>query len=51
MADLAYRGVYTMIRIEARLRLVTTYHEITSIREAARRRCTSRQVIREWLRR
>ena len=51
MADLAYAGVYTMIRIEARLRLVTTNHEISSIRETTRRWCPSRQVVREWLRR
>lgn len=37
MADLAYREVYAVSRIEARLRLVTTYHEMGSIRETARR--------------
>lgn len=36
MAHLAYREVYTMTRIETRLRLVTTYHETRSIRETAR---------------
>lgn len=36
MADLVYREVYTMTRIEARLRLVTTYHETRTIREIAR---------------
>jgi hypothetical protein len=36
MEDLAYRKVYTMTRIEARLRLVTTYHETRNIRETAR---------------
>ena len=35
MADLAYREVYTMTRIEARLHLVTTYHETRSIHETA----------------
>ncbi len=49
MADLAYREVYTMTRIEARLRLVTTYHETSSIRETARRWRTSRQVVRKWI--
>jgi len=51
MADLAYREVYTMNWIEARLRLVTTYQETGSIRETARRWHTSRQVVRKWLRR
>lgn len=32
MADLAYREAYTMNRMEARLRLVTTYHETGNIR-------------------
>ena len=36
MADLAYREVHTMSRIEARPRLVTTCHETGSIRQRAR---------------
>jgi hypothetical protein len=36
MADLAYREVYAMNSIEARLRLVNTCHEAGSIRETAR---------------
>jgi hypothetical protein len=36
MADLVYRQVYIMTRIEARLRLVTTYHETRSVCETAR---------------
>jgi transposase len=51
MADLAYREVYAMSRIKARLRLVTTYHETGSIRQTARRWHTSRQIVRKWLRR
>jgi len=51
MADLAYREVYAMSRIEARLRLVATYHETSSISETARRWHTSRQVVRKWVRR
>jgi transposase len=51
MADLAYREVYTMTRIQARLRLVNTYHKTSSISETARRWRTSRQVVRKWIRR
>ena len=51
MADLAYREVYAMNRVEARHHLVRTYHETGSIRETARRWCTSRQVVRKWVRR
>lgn len=36
MADLAYSGVYATNGIRARLRLVTTHHEMGSIRQAAR---------------
>jgi transposase len=49
MADLGYMEVHAMNRIEARLRVVTTYHETGSIRETARRWHTSRQVGRKWL--
>ena len=51
MADLAYREVYGMSRIKARLRVVTTYQESGSIRETARRWHTSRQIVRKWIRR
>ena len=44
MADLAYREVYTMSRIEARLRLVNSYYETGSICQTASRWCTSQQV-------
>lgn len=36
MAHLAHRDVYAMNRIEARLRLVTTYEETATISETAR---------------
>lgn len=51
MADLAYREVYAMSRVEARQRLVRTYEETRSVSETARRWQTSRQVVRKWLRR
>jgi putative transposase len=51
MAELAYREVYAMNRLEARHHLVRTYRETGSIRETARRWCTSRQVVRKWVRR
>ncbi len=51
MADLAYREVYVISRIKARLRFVSTCHEIGPIRETARRWHTSRQVAPKWLRR
>jgi len=49
MAELAYREVYAMNWIEARLRLVTTYQQTGSIRETARRWHTSQQVVRKWV--
>jgi len=51
MADLAYREVYAMSRVEARQRLVRTYQETGNLSETARRWQTSRQVVRKWLRR
>ncbi|MGC8836922.1 MAG: helix-turn-helix domain-containing protein, partial [Anaerolineae bacterium] len=51
MADLAYREVYAMDRVEARKRLVQTYRETGSISQTARLWHTSRQVVRKWVRR
>lgn len=51
MADLAYREVYAMNRVEARHYLVQTYQETGSISATARLWHTSRQVVRKWLRR
>ena len=51
MADVAYREVYAMNAVEARKRLIQTCQETGSIRAAARRWHTSRQVVRKWLRR
>ena len=51
MADLAYREVYAMNRVEARYHLILTYQETGSIRETARRWHTSRQVVRKWVHR
>ena len=47
MPDLAYREVYTLTRIEARLRLVNTYYETGSICQTAHQWRVSRQVIRK----
>jgi transposase len=51
MADLAYREVYAMNRVEARKHLLQTYQETGSIRKTAHRWRTSRQVVRKWVRR
>lgn len=51
MADLAYREVYDMNPVKARLHLIKTYEETGSIQETARRWRTSRQVVRKWVRR
>jgi len=51
MADLAYREVYAMDRVEARKHLVQTYRETGSISKTARLWHTSRQVVRKWVRR
>ena len=51
MADLAYREVYAMDRVEARKRLVQTYRETGSISQTARLWHTSRQVVRKWVKR
>ena len=47
MPDLAYREVYTMTTVEARLRLVNTYSETGSICQTARHWRASRQVVRK----
>lgn len=39
MADLGYRALYTMSRIEVRLPLVTTHHLTGSIRQTAPHAC------------
>jgi transposase len=49
MADLAYREVYAMSRVEARQHLVRTYQQTGSIRATARWWHTSRQVVRKWV--
>ena len=51
MADLAYREVYAMDRVEARKHLGQTYRETGSISKTARLWHTSRQVVRKWVRR
>ena len=51
MADLAYRRVYSMNKVEARRLLVETYQETANISETARHWHTSRQVVRKWVRR
>ena len=50
MADLAYREVYAMNRVQARQLLLQTYEQTKSIRATARLWHTSRQVVRKWLR-
>ena len=49
MADLAYRTVYAMNRVEARMQLVRTYQETGSLSETARRWKTSRHTVRKWV--
>jgi len=51
MAELAYREVYAMNRIEARRRLVQTYQRTRNYSETARLWHTSRHVVRKWVRR
>jgi len=51
MADLAYREVYAMDRLQARRRLVSTFQETGSIRGTARAWGPSPQVVRKWTRR
>ncbi len=51
MAELAYREVYAMNRVEARKQLVRTYEETGSIKATAEAWHTSRQVVRKWVRR
>ncbi|MGQ9494066.1 MAG: hypothetical protein ACUVR2_09925 [Anaerolineae bacterium] len=50
MADLAYREVYAMNRVQARQLLLQTYEQTKSIRATARLWHTSRQVVRKRLR-
>ena len=49
MAELAYREIYTMNRVEARKRLVRSYQELGSIRATVQLWHTSRQVVRKWV--
>ena len=49
MAELAYREVYAMNRLEARKQLVRTYLETGSVSATARLWHTSRQVVRKWV--
>lgn len=51
MAELAYREVYAMNRVEARRRMVQTYQRTRNYSETARRWNTSRHVVRRWVRR
>jgi len=51
MAELAYREVYAMNRVEARRRLIETYQITRNYSETARRWHTSRHVMRRWARR
>ena len=51
MADMAYREIHAMNRIEARKLLIRTYEETGSVSETARLWHTSRQVVRKWVRR
>lgn len=51
MAELAYREVYAMNRVEARRRLVQTYQRTRNYSETARLWHTSRHVVRKWVRR
>ena len=51
MADSAYRRVYTMTKVEARLQLVMAYRETGNISETARRWHRSRQGVPKWVRR
>jgi transposase-like protein len=49
MADLAYRGIHSTTRNQARLRLVIIFAETCGVSETARRWGTSRQLFRKWL--
>jgi len=51
VAELAYREVYAMNRVEARRRMVQTYQRTRNYSETARRWNTSRHVVRRWVRR
>ena len=51
MAELAYREVYVMNKIEARRHLVQSYEKTGSYSQAARLWHTSRHVVRKWVRR
>jgi transposase len=51
MANLAYRRLYEMNKVEARKELIKTYQETGSISVTARMWNTSRQVVRKWVRR
>ncbi len=49
--ELSYQEVYKMNKTEARLQLVQTYLATGSIAQTAQRWQTSRQVVRQWVRR
>jgi transposase len=51
VAELAYREVYAMNRVEARRCLIETYQRTENYSETARRWNTSRHVVRRWVRR
>ena len=48
---MAYKELYDMNPVKARLQLIKTYMQTGSIRETARRWGTSRQVVRKWVQR
>lgn len=51
MADLAYRTVYAMNDVQARMHLVRTYQRTGSLSATAREWRTSRHTVRKWVRR
>ena len=51
MADMAYKELYDMNPVKARLQLIKTHMQTGSIRETARRWGTSRHVVRKWVQR
>jgi transposase len=51
VAELAYRTVYAMNKVEARQLLIQTYQKTDNISQTARCWHTSRQVVRRWVQR
>ena len=51
MADVAYREVYAMNKVEARKLLIRTFQQTRRISATARQWHTSRQLVRKWVRR